>query len=62
MPIYEYKCPYCGHIFEVRRTKIVNDRTVESCPKCKNVCRPKHLVLQSYDIRINLHDRKELYK
>jgi len=33
MPIYEYKCPSCGHLFEVLRK--VSDSPDGKCPRCK---------------------------
>lgn len=37
MPIYEYKCQKCGHVFEV--TQSFNDEPIKTCPK--NGCRGK---------------------
>lgn len=33
MPIYEYKCPKCGHIFE-DWARSADGHTEESCPVC----------------------------
>lgn len=33
MPIYEYKCPSCGHLFEVLRK--ASDSPDGKCPKCE---------------------------
>jgi len=33
MPIYEYKCPSCGHLFEVLRK--ISDSPDGKCPRCK---------------------------
>ena len=32
MPLYEYKCLKCGHIFE--RFQKVNDLPLKKCPRC----------------------------
>jgi len=32
MPIYEYKCPACGHVFEELVSR--NAKEPGSCPKC----------------------------
>ncbi|MBM4391532.1 MAG: zinc ribbon domain-containing protein [Deltaproteobacteria bacterium] len=32
MPIYEYQCPDCGHLFEVLQK--FSDEPVSTCPKC----------------------------
>jgi len=32
MPAYDYRCPSCGHVFEVVRT--ITDRSDEACPVC----------------------------
>lgn len=38
MPLYDYKCETCGHIFE-KNLKMVdrNKPTIEPCPKCGEV-------------------------
>ncbi len=33
MPIYEYRCTACGHIFEMMQK--FSDRPVKKCPECK---------------------------
>lgn len=33
MPLYEYQCRKCGHVFEKLRRIAENDSTLE-CPKC----------------------------
>ncbi|HDH57406.1 MAG TPA: zinc ribbon domain-containing protein [Bacteroidetes bacterium] len=32
MPIYEYRCPSCGHLFELLRSFADKDEVV--CPQC----------------------------
>lgn len=32
MPIYDYKCKKCGHVFEV--THSINSKDEYSCPSC----------------------------
>ena len=32
MPIYEYKCKVCGHVFEEKHS---TQEIREKCPKCK---------------------------
>ncbi|MCX8008152.1 MAG: zinc ribbon domain-containing protein [Patescibacteria group bacterium] len=34
MPIYEFKCKFCGYIFE--KIKKINDERTEICPVCNN--------------------------
>ena len=34
MPIYEYKCGKCDHVFELRRNIADKDDTLK-CPKCR---------------------------
>ena len=36
MPIYQYRCPACGHIFEVRRDTYGDEP--ECCPDCGETC------------------------
>lgn len=33
MPLYDYKCTKCGHIFEVEQKMM--DELLKYCPKCK---------------------------
>ena len=35
MPIYEFRCPGCGHTFE--RLQKLSDRDPEYCPRCEAV-------------------------
>lgn len=32
MPLYDYKCKKCGHIFEVQQS--MKDEPLKKCPKC----------------------------
>ena len=32
MPLYDYKCKQCGHIFEVQQS--MKDEPLKKCPKC----------------------------
>jgi len=34
MPIYEYKCMDCGHVFTEKRS--IKERDKVTCPKCKS--------------------------
>ncbi|MBW2020663.1 MAG: zinc ribbon domain-containing protein [Deltaproteobacteria bacterium] len=34
MPIYEYRCPDCGHTFE--RLQSLQEGAVATCPECGN--------------------------
>lgn len=34
MPIYEYKCENCEHVFEVFLR--INDPQIKNCPECKS--------------------------
>jgi putative FmdB family regulatory protein len=37
MPIYEYRCDACGHLFEVIQK--FADAPLDTCPKCQGVLR-----------------------
>jgi putative FmdB family regulatory protein len=37
MPLYDYKCAKCGHIFEVLQK--VSDEPLKYCPECKGEIR-----------------------
>jgi putative FmdB family regulatory protein len=34
MPIYEFKCLGCGHVFELLKLKKDDEKTGMKCPKC----------------------------
>ena len=34
MPIYEFKCLGCGHVFELLKLKKEDEGTEMKCPKC----------------------------
>lgn len=37
MPLYDYKCKHCGHVFS--KSKTIHAKTTDSrCPKCKKKC------------------------
>jgi len=40
MPIYEYRCDSCGHLFERQQT--MNEPAVSACPSCQG---PVHRVV-----------------
>ncbi len=67
MPLYDYECVKCSHVFEVYQ-KIGEGNETLSCPKCK-AGRPKKLVstfqthtwstfLDKMEKRINPHKFK----
>jgi len=33
MPLYDYKCSKCGHIFEIQQR--ITDEHLKYCPECK---------------------------
>lgn len=37
MPIFDYKCENCGHIFEIFFMPGSKEETDTSCPKCNNI-------------------------
>lgn len=41
MPIYEYKCNNCGHVFDIFSTSVSHEHPC--CPKCKE-CNTKKLI------------------
>ena len=36
MPIYDFKCNNCGHLFDMIETLEEHDKHKEKCPKCKS--------------------------
>ncbi len=41
MPVYEFRCGQCDHVFELRRHMVERDEPAE-CPKCQ--CPAKRLM------------------
>ena len=35
MPIYEFKCNNCGHVFDIVESLQEHDKHNEKCPKCE---------------------------
>ncbi|MBN2430595.1 MAG: zinc ribbon domain-containing protein [Acidobacteria bacterium] len=52
MPIYEYRCPSCGHKFELLRRVSDDDREIR-CPQCEagEVQREFSVFCSSGDVR-----------
>jgi len=60
MPYYDYECEVCKRVTEIKE-KNMPPRKWIWCPYCD--CGNKaYLIPSRYIFRINLHDRKELYK
>jgi putative FmdB family regulatory protein len=36
MPIYEFKCVGCGHVFELLKLKKEDEKSGMKCPKCSS--------------------------
>lgn len=36
MPIYEFRCLGCGHVFELFKLKKEDDKSEMRCPKCSS--------------------------
>ena|SRR5438874_2101880 len=41
VPIYDYRCDHCGHVFSAVQS--FNDNTLETCPNCGK--KPRRLIL-----------------
>lgn len=37
MPIYEFKCLGCGHVFELLKLKKEDEKSGMKCPKCSSL-------------------------
>lgn len=37
MPIYEFKCLGCGHVFELLKLKQKDEQSGMKCPKCSSL-------------------------
>ncbi len=57
MPVYDYKCGKCDHVFEL--SKKISDRdetSTESCPECSTVGQIERMVgapLVGYSVSVN---------
>lgn len=49
MPIYEYRCPDCGHEFE--RIQSFSDDPVKECPSCGELDVRKKISLSSFALK-----------
>ncbi len=48
MPVYEYRCSGCDHVFELRRHMVERDDPAE-CPRCK---RPADRLISAASFRL----------
>ena len=37
MPIYEFRCLGCGHVFEILKLKKEDEKSGMKCPKCSSL-------------------------
>lgn len=49
MPIYEYRCPDCGHEFE--RIQSFRDDPIKDCPKCEGTGVKKKISLSAFSLK-----------
>ena len=49
MPIYEYQCKACGHIFEEMQG--FNDKPIKKCPECKKNKVEKMISLSAFHLQ-----------
>jgi len=50
MPLYDFKCSKCGHVFESLEKHTI---TYKKCPKCK---KRANKVLGSFSFKVNGHN------
>ena len=59
MPLYEFECKICGHIFEELQEKVSDDQIQYSlCPKCDGMSRK---VMSPYSFVVNGFNAKNNY-
>ena len=49
MPIYEYRCPDCGHEFE--RIQSFKDDPITDCPECEGAQVKKKISLSAFALK-----------
>jgi len=49
MPIYEYRCPDCGHEFE--RIQSFRDDPIKDCPECEGTGVKKKISLSAFSLK-----------
>ena len=59
MPLYEFECRICGHIYEELQEKISNEKIQYSlCPKCDGMAKR---IMSPYSFIVNGYNAKNHY-
>jgi putative FmdB family regulatory protein len=60
MPLYDYKCTKCGHVFEVQQK--ISEEPLKYCPKCKGPIRriisPAGIIFKGSGFHVNDYGKK----
>jgi len=62
MPLYDYKCSKCGHIFEVQQK--ISEEPLKYCPKCKGLIKrlisAAGIIFKGSGFHVNDYGKKEV--
>lgn len=64
MPLYDYKCAKCGHVFEVLQK--ISAEPLKFCPQCKGPIKrlisPAGIIFKGSGFHVNDYGKKEAPK
>ncbi|MFA5112717.1 MAG: FmdB family zinc ribbon protein [Candidatus Margulisiibacteriota bacterium] len=62
MPLYDYKCAKCGHVFEVLQK--ISAEPLRFCPQCKGAIKrlisPAGIIFKGPGFHVNDYGKKEV--
>jgi putative FmdB family regulatory protein len=62
MPLYDYKCTKCGHIFEVMQK--ISEEPLKFCPQCKGLIKrlisPAGIIFKGSGFHVTDYGKKEV--
>ncbi|MCU0641877.1 MAG: zf-TFIIB domain-containing protein [Candidatus Margulisbacteria bacterium] len=62
MPLYDYKCAKCGHVFEVMQK--ISDELLKYCPECKGPIKrlisPAGIIFKGSGFHVTDYAKKEV--
>jgi putative FmdB family regulatory protein len=62
MPLYDYKCTKCGHVFEVQQR--ISEEPLKFCPQCKGPIKrlisPAGIIFKGSGFHVTDYGKKEV--
>lgn len=62
MPLYDYKCTKCGHIFEIQQR--ISEEPLKYCPQCKGPIKrlisAAGIIFKGSGFHVNDYGKKEI--